>query len=279
MRKLKKGVLENEAAGERKRGCWRRGRETRTLISWQQHPERRLRGHRPSRRAADEHARCTPRDPLRVRAPPAACSSPRRHALRVLPPAELCGGAGCSGADTLHSALRGLPAAALICGRAFRGRASRPPQRTTRGRVRAALRPRRGRLKNPAKRARISAAPRQSGCAAGATHPSPTVPGAVLPRRAPRSLSAAAQPHDGMELRAADAHRGAPGGDEGLPRAMGASPAPRPARRVRHTAPRRLRPRFSLPDFRRRARAREFSNKTGKRACLKRCGVSVVQKL
>ena len=97
--------------------------------------------------------------------------------------------------------------------------------------------------------------------------------------QAPRSLSAAAQPHDGMELRAADAHRGAPGGDEGLPRAMGASPAPRPARRVRHTAPRRLRPRFSLPDFRRRARAREFSNKTGKRACLKRCGVSVVQKL
>ena len=85
--------------------------------------------------------------------------------------------------------------------------------------------------------------------------------------QAPRSLSAAAQLHDGMELRAADAHRGAPGGDEGLPRAMGASPAPRPARRVRHTAPRRLRPRFSLPDFRRRARAREFSNKTGKRAC------------
>lgn len=269
MRKLKKGEEnENEAAGEEgeRQGPSSAGSSTR-------------RGHRPSRRAADEHARCTPRDPLRVRAPPAACSSPRRHALRVLPPAELCGGAGCSGADTLHSALRGLPAAALICGRAFRGRASRPPQRTTRGRVRAALRPRRGRLKNPAQRARISAALRQSGCAAGATHPSPTVPGAVLPRRAPRSLSAAAQPHDGMELRAADAHRGAPGGDEGLPRAMGASPAPRPARRVRHTAPRRLRPRFSLPDFRRRARAREFSNKTGKRACLKRCGVSVVQKL
>ena len=257
VRKLKKGEEnENEAAGEEgeRQGPSSAGSSTR-------------RGHRPSRRAADEHARCTPRDPLRVRAPPAACSSPRRHALRVLPPAELCGGAGCSGADTLHSSLRGLPAAALICGRAFRGRASRPPQRTTRGRVRAALRPRRGRLKNPAQRARISAALRQSGCAAGATHPSPTVPGAVLPRRAPRSLSAAAQPHDGMELRAADAHRGAPGGDEGLPRAMGASPAPRPARRVRHTAPRRLRPRFSLPDFRRRARAREFSNKTGKRAC------------
>ena len=269
VRKLKKGEEnENEAAGEEgeRQGPSSAGSSTR-------------RGHRPSRRAADEHARCTPRDPLRVRTPPAACSSPRRHALRVLPPAELCGGAGCSGADTLHSALRGLPAAALICGRAFRGCASRPPQRTTRGRVRAALRPRRGRLKKPAQRARISAALRQSGCAAGATHPSPTVPGAVLPRRAPRSLSAAAQPHDGMELRAADAHRGAPGGDEGLPRAMGASPAPRPARRVRHTAPRRLRPRFSLPDFRRRARAREFSNKTGKRACLKRCGASVVQKL
>ena len=78
--------------------------------------------------------------------------------------------------------------------------------------------------------------------------------------QAPRSLSAAAQPHDGMELRAADAHRGAPGGDEGLPRAMGASPAPRPARRVRHTAPRRLRPRFSLPTF---VDGREFLNKNG----------------
>ena len=262
MRKLKKGEEnENEAAGEEgeRQGPSSAGSSTR-------------RGHRPSRRAADEHARCTPRDPLRVRAPPAACSSPRRHALRVLPPAELCGGAGCSGADTLHSALRGLPAAALICGRAFRGRAfrgraSRPPQRTTRGRVRAALRPRRGRLKNPAQRARISAALRQSGCAAGATHPSPTVPGAVLPMLAPRSLSAAAQLHDGMELRAADAHRGAPGGDEGLPRAMGASPAPRPARRVRHTAPRRLRPRFSLPDFPRPSStgssARDFEEKRG----------------
>lgn len=265
VRKLKKGEEnENEAAGEEgeRQGPSSAGSSTR-------------RGHRPSRRAADEHARCTPRDPLRVRAPPAACSSPRRHALRVLPPAELCGGAGCSGADTLHSALRGLPAAALICGRAFRGCASRPPQRTTRGRVRAALRPRRGRLKNPAQRARISAAPRQSGCAAGATSEPDSAGGCAPQARA--SLSAAAQPHDGMELRAADAHRGAPGGDEGLPRAMGASPAPRPARRVRHTAPRRLRPRFSLPDFRRRARAREFSNKTGKRACLKRCGVAVVQ--
>ena len=112
VRKLKKGEEnENEAAGEEgeRQGPSSAGSSTR-------------RGHRPSRRAADEHARCTPRDPLRVRAPPAACSSPRRHALRVLPPAELCGGAGCSGADTLHSALRGLPAAALICGRAFRGR-------------------------------------------------------------------------------------------------------------------------------------------------------------
>ena len=259
VRKLKKGEEnENEAAGEERerQGPSSAGSSTR-------------RGHRPSRRAADEHARCTPRDPLRVRAPPAACSSPRRHALRVLPPAELCGGAGCSGADTLHSALRGLPAAALICGRAFRGCASRPPQRTTRGRVRAALRPRRGRLKNPAQRARISAALRQSGCAAGATHPSPTVPGAVLPRRAPRSLSAAAQPHDGMELRAADAHRGAPGGMKGYrvrwePRLRRARPAACATRRHGGSA--------------RDSRA-SFRIKTGKRACLKRCGVSVVQKL
>ena len=212
-------------------------------------------------------ARRQPRAPA-LAATPCASSPQLSCAAARAAAAQIRCIAPCAGFPLPHSSA-GVP---------FAG-ASRPPQRTTRGRVRAALRPRRGRLKNPAQRARISAALRQSGCAAGATHPSPTVPGAVLPRRAPRSLSAAAQPHDGMELRAADAHRGAPGGDEGLPRAMGASPAPRPARRVRHTAPRRLRPRFSLPDFRRRARAREFSIKTGKRACLKRCGVSVVQKL
>jgi hypothetical protein len=264
VRKLKKGEEnENEAAGEEgeRQGPSSAGSSTR-------------RGHRPSRRAADEHARCTPRDPLRVRAPPAACSSPRRHALRVLPPAELCGGAGCSGADTLHSALRGLPAAALICGRAFRGCASRPPQRTTRGRVRAALRPRRGRLKNPAQRARISAALRQSGCAAGATHPSPTVPGAVLPRRLARSppplspmtaWNFAQRTHTGV-------HRG---GMKGYrvrwePRLRRALPAACATRRHGGSTPD-----SRSPDF--RADGLEFSNKTGKRACLKRCGVAVVQ--
>ena len=268
VRKLKKGEEnENEAAGEEgeRQGPSSAGSSTR-------------RGHRPSRRAADEHARCTPRDPLRVRAPPAACSSPRRHALRVLPPAELCGGAGCSGADTLHSALRGLPAAALICGRAFRGCASRPPQRTTRGRVRAALRPRRGRLKNPAQRARISAALRQSGCAAGATHPSPTVPGAVLPRRLARSppplspmtaWNFAQRTHTGV-------HRG---GMKGYrvrwePRLRRARPAACATRRHGGSAPDSRSPTFV--DGLERA---SFRIKRGSGHVLKRCGVSVVQKL
>ena len=254
VRKLKKGEEnENEAAGEEgeRQGPSSAGSSTR-------------RGHRPSRRAADEHARCTPRDPLRVRAPPAACSSPRRHALRVLPPAELCGGAGCSGADTLHSALRGLPAAALICGRAFRGRLATATAHHARSRPCCSA-PSAGASKNP----RTESAHQRRAAAVRRHSSEPDSAGGCAPQ-APRSLSAAAQPHDGMELRAADAHRGAPGGDEGLPRAMGASPAPRPARRVCHTAPRRLRPRFSLERFR---------IKTGKRACLKRCGVSVVQKL
>ena len=273
VRKLKKGEEnENEAAGEEgeRQGPSSAGSSTR-------------RGHRPSRRAADEHARCTPRDPLRVRAPPAACSSPRRHALRVLPPAELCGGAGCSGADTLHSALRGLPAAALICGRAFRGRAfrgraSRPPQRTTRGRVRAALRPRRGRLKNPAQRARISAALRQSGCAAGATHPSPTVPGAVLPRRAPRSLSAPLSPMTAWNF----AQRTHTGVHRGGMKGYRVRWEPR-LRRARRAACATRRHGGSAPDSGSRGRlswtGASFRIKTGKRACLKRCGVSVVQKL
>ena len=53
-------------------------------------------------------------------------------------------------------------------------------------------------------------------------------------------------------------HPGAGQGNAGLPRAMKALSAPPAACRARHTAPHPRSPRFSLPDFRRRALRRTF---------------------
>ena len=90
--------------------------------------------------------------------------------------------------------------------------------------------------------------------------PAPRLPG-YAPPRAPRAARIEIRKRRGGAgaggAAAQRTHPGASQGDAGPPRVMEASSAPPAACHARHTALRRRSPRFSLPDFRRRARARD----------------------